>query len=515
MAKATKEAKIIDAEPVNGSRGPSGGPSGGTSDDARARTGARSGGGSGLALVLSGLALLISLVALALNLLPQQGGPAPGGADAEAVAALDARLEALETAPAPSVTGDGGAAAAAAMDGLDALGARFTALETDTSTTLDRLDDALAALGQDAQATARALNALQTTFAAAENTPSAGTSTTATSPAASGTGDGEALSQIRGQLAGLSLSIDGSLTRIGGLYDDLADQADDLAALQDRLQSVETLGDDLPARVEAGQQALDDARTELGTQLDALSAALDDAVSASRADASAANADLQSALEQLRADIEARLAPLEATTARLNDDFRAMQQVSVQASTQILAASQLRDALAQAAPVRPHVQALAALQPSDPALRAVIEGLDASADDRIPTADNLTARLVALSPVLLSETRVNTAEGRTGKLLARITALISLERIDDVDALPGVEGALARALIRIEEGDFRAALAELEGQQDAMQPGEDTRQRFEQLVSDLARRADYEEQRAALRAWISAALAAAQAGDQS
>ncbi len=47
-------------------------------DDARARTGARSGGGSGLALVLSGLALLISLVALALNLLPQQGGPAPG-----------------------------------------------------------------------------------------------------------------------------------------------------------------------------------------------------------------------------------------------------------------------------------------------------------------------------------------------------------------------------------------------------------------------------------------------------
>ncbi|MEC8154953.1 MAG: hypothetical protein VX077_08695, partial [Pseudomonadota bacterium] len=67
----------------------------------------------------------------------------------------------------------------------------------------------------------------------------------------------------------------------------------------------------------------------------------------------------------------------------------------------------------------------------------------------------------------------------------------------------------------IEEGDFRAALAELEGQQDAMQPGEDTRQRFEQLVSDLARRADYEAQRAALRAWISAALAAAQAGDQS
>ena len=48
-----------------------------------------------------------------------------------------------------------------------------------------------------------------------------------------------------------------------------------------------------------------------------------------------------------------------------------------------------------------------------------------------------------------------------------------------------------------------------------MQPGEDTRQRFEQLVSDLARRADYEEQRAALRAWISAALAAAQTTDQS
>ena len=506
MAKATKEAKIIDAEPVNGSSGASGG----APDDA----GTRSGGGSGLALVLSGLALLISLVALGLNLLPQPGVTAPG-ADAEAVAALDARLAALETAPAPVNTGDGAAAAAAAMEGLDALGARFAALETETSTTLERLDDALAALQQDAQATASALNALQATYAAAPSTPSAGASTIATPPAASGAGDGEALSQIRGQLAGLSLSIDGSLTRIGGLYDDLADQADDLAALQDRLQSVETLGDDLPARVEAGQQALDDARTELGTQLDALSAALDDAVSASRADASAANADLQSALDQLRADIEARLAPLEATTARLNDDFRAMQQVSVQASTQILAASQLRDALAQAAPVRPHLQALAALQPSDPALRAVIDGLDASADDRIPTADNLTARLVALSPVLLSETRVNTAEGRTGKLLARITALISLERIDDVDALPGVEGALARALIRIEEDDFRAALAELEAQQDAMQPDDDTRQRFEQLVSDLARRANYEDQRSALRAWISAALAAAQTGDRS
>ena len=345
MAKATKEAKIIDAEPVNGS--------GGASGDAPENAGARSGGGSGLALVLSGLALLISLVALGLNLLPQPGVTAPG-ADAEAVAALDARLAALETAPAPVNTGDGAAAAAAAMEGLDALGARFAALETETRTTLERLDDALATLKQDAQATASALNALQATSAAAPSTPGAGASTIATPPAASGAGDGEALSQIRGQLAGLSLSIDGSLTRIGGLYDDLADQADDLAALQDRLQSVETLGDDLPARVEAGQQALDDARTELGTQLDALSAALDDAVSASRADASAANADLQSALDQLRADIEARLAPLEATTARLNDDFRAMQQVSVQASTQILAASQLRDALAQAAPVRPH-----------------------------------------------------------------------------------------------------------------------------------------------------------------
>ena len=505
MAKATKEAKIIDAEPVNGTSGASGG----ALEDA----GALSGRGSGLALVLSGVALLISLVALGLNLLPQPGGSAPG-ADAEAVAAIDARLAALETAPAPTVAGDG-AAAAAAMEGLDALGARFTALETDTSATLERLDTALAALEQDAQATAAALSAVQATSAAAESTPSASTSSTATPPAASGTGDGEALSQIRGQLAGLSLSIDGSLTRIGGLYDDLADQADDLAALQDRLQSVETLGDDLPARVEAGQQALDDARVELGTQLEALSTTLDDAVSASRADASAANADLQAALDQLRADIEARLAPLEATTARLNDNFRAMQQVSVQASTQILAASQLRDALAQAAPVRPHLQALSALKPGDPALRAVIDGLDASADDRIPSADNLAARLVALSPVLLSETRVNTAEGRTGKLLARITALISLERIDDVDALPGVEGGLARALLRIEEDDFRAALAELEGQQDAMQPGEDTRQRFEQLVSDLARRADYEEQRAALRAWISAALAAAQTTDQS
>jgi len=502
MAKATKEAKIIDAEPVSGSA------AGSAPDDADAR----SGSGSGLALILSGLALLISLVALGLNLLPQPGGTAPS-TDAEAVAALDVRLAALEAAPSSVETGDRGAAAA--MDGLDALSARFTALETETSTTLERLDDALAALQQDARATASALSALKATSAAAPSTPSAGTIAPATPQPATGSSEGEALSQIRGQLAGLSLSIDGSLTRIGGLYDDLADQSDNLAALQDRLLSVETLGDDLPARVEAGQQALDDARAELGTQLDALSAALDDAVSASRADASAANADLQSALDQLRADIEARLAPLEATTARLNDDFRAMQQVSVQASTQILAASQLRDALAQTAPVRPHLQALAALQPSDPSLKAVIEGLDASADDRIPSADNLSARLVALSPVLLSETRVNTAEGRTGKLLARITSLISLERIDDVDALPGVEGALARALLRIEEGDFRAALAELEAQQDAMQPDDDTRQRFEQLVSDLARRADYEDQRAALRTWISAALAAAQSGDQS
>lgn len=503
MAKATKEAKIIDAEPVNGTSGASGG----AAQDA----GALAGRGSGLALVLSGVALLISLVALGLNLLPQPGGSTPG-ADAEALTAFDARLTELEAVPA--VTGEGDTAAAA-MEGLDALSARFAALEAGTSTTLERLDTALAALEQDAGATAAALSALQTTSAAAESTPSASSSPIATPPAASGAGDGEALSQIRGQLAGLSLSIDGSLTRIGGLYDDLADQADDLAALQDRLQSVETLGDDLPARVEAGQQALNDARAELGTQLEALSATLDDAVSASRADASTANADLRAALDQLRTDIEARLTPLEATTAQLKDDFRAMQEVSVQASTQILAASQLRDALAQAAPVRPHLQALSALKPGDLALKAVIEGLDASADDRVPTADNLAARLVALSPVLLSETRVNAAEGRTGKLLARITALISLERIDDVDALPGVEGALARALLRIEEDDFRAALAELEGQQDAMQPGADTRQRFEQLVSDLARRADYEDQRAALRAWISAALAAAQTTDQS
>ena len=62
MAKATKEAKIIDAEPVNGTSGASGG----AAQDAGALTGR----GSGLALVLSGVALLISLVALGLNLVP-------------------------------------------------------------------------------------------------------------------------------------------------------------------------------------------------------------------------------------------------------------------------------------------------------------------------------------------------------------------------------------------------------------------------------------------------------------
>ncbi len=522
MAKPTKKATIIDAEPVEApepKRGVKHKSSSGSGERAASsnQTGAPTAAadnrpqtsGGRLALILSATALLISLIALGLGLFPRPGTPAPDtapalnpGVDVAAVAALDARLAALEASTPDS----------ADPPVIGAINARLAGLESETGAALSRLDTALNALDQDIQATALALATLQATTLAL----SAPAATSPLSAADSGAVDIETLTLIRGQLAGLSLSVEGSLTRIGGLYDDLADQGVEIAATQARLQSVESLGADLPARLEADQQALEAARGALLAQLEALSGALDEATTAREVEALAIRADLGSAIEQLRSSVEARLAALEADATQLMDDFRAAQQVSVQASTQILAASQLRDALAQAAPIRLHLQALVALQPTDPALQAVISALNGpAADQRVATADNLASRLMALSPVLVNETRVNAAEGRTGKLLARIAALVSLERIGEADDLPGVEGALTRALVRIEEGDFHDALAEIEAVQSELQLDDGTRQRLTQLLEDLRHRAAYGDQNAALRGWISAALAAARAGDQS
>ena len=467
-----------------------------------------------LSLFVAIAALIVSVVALVFVI---RGGDNDSISGQQSIFdSIEARLKAVEAAP----LADG--ADLSKLEGeLASVRASVHEMEADLATSVSALNSEIERVGE---------GLLMKQAAAAPAAAGAPASNTATLV-------DDTLATVSEQIATLSETVDGSLTRLGELSSGLASNQALMTTLAERMETAETVLDTLPTQVsEQITTAVEAAKTASASQVEGLQSSLNDGMLAMADLSSQTEAAFQETrttfgerLNDVKDTVEERVSTLYATLDEtqsntadqlavvgetmtdLSDEFTAMKEVSVETSTKVLAVNQLRDALASSAPVRPHMTSLEALNPTEDALLGVLETVDTIADQRVPTQEILVETIAALSPKLVTETRINSAEGTGGKMLARLGSLVTVERIEDIAAIPGIEGNMARAAARVQEADYTAALTELQDDTVEIKLNPETQARFDELLTHLRHRATYEEQRQLLGDWITTTLNATRA----
>jgi uroporphyrinogen-III synthase len=128
----------------------------------------------------------------------------------------------------------------------------------------------------------------------------------------------------------------------------------------------------------------------------------------------------------------------------------------------LIAAGQLRDAVARGAPYAAALDTVAALGKAEPEVQAAIDVLQANARAGIPTAAQLAQRF---EPVAAAIVRADIApEGAhwTDRLLARLASLVTVRRTGaDVEG-DTPSAIVARAEAKVKTGDLSGAVAELD-----------------------------------------------------
>jgi len=467
-----------------------------------------------LSLFVAIAALIVSVVALVFVI---RGGDNDSISGQQSIFdSIEARLKAVEAAP----LADG--ADLSKLEGeLASVRASVHEMEADLATSVSALNSEIERVGE---------GLLMKQAAAAPAAAPAPASNTATLV-------DDTLATVSEQIATLSETVDGSLTRLGELSSGLASNQALMTTLAERMETAETVLDTLPTQVsEQITTAVEAAKTASASQIEGLQSSLNDGMLA-MADLSSQTeaafletrttfgerlndvkdtveervSTLYATLDETQSNTADQLAVVGETMTDLSDEFTAMKEVSVETSTKVLAVNQLRDALASSAPVRPHMTSLEALNPTEDALLGVLETVDTIADQRVPTQEILVETIAALSPKLVTETRINSAEGTGGKMLARLGSLVTVERIEDIAAIPGIEGNMARAAARVQEADYTAALTELQDDTVEIKLNPETQARFDELLTHLRHRATYEEQRQLLGDWITTTLNATRA----
>ena len=463
-----------------------------------------------LSLFVAIAALIVSVVALVFVI---RGGDNDSISGQQSIFdSIEARLKAVEAAP----LADG--ADLSKLEGeLASVRASVHEMEADLATSVSALNSEIERVGE----------GLLMKQAAAAPAPASNTATLVD----------DTLATVSEQIATLSETVDGSLTRLGELSSGLASNQALMTTLAERMETAETVLDTLPTQVsEQITTAVEAAKTASASQIEGLQSSLNDGMLA-MADLSSQTeaafletrttfgerlndvkdtveervSTLYATLDETQSNTADQLAVVGETMTDLSDEFTAMKEVSVETSTKVLAVNQLRDALASSAPVRPHMTSLEALNPTEDALLGVLETVDTIADQRVPTQEILVETIAALSPKLVTETRINSAEGTGGKMLARLGSLVTVERIEDIAAIPGIEGNMARAAARVQEADYTAALTELQDDTVEIKLNPETQARFDELLTHLRHRATYEEQRQLLGDWITTTLNATRA----
>jgi hypothetical protein len=169
------------------------------------------------------------------------------------------------------------------------------------------------------------------------------------------------------------------------------------------------------------------------------------------------------------ATLQARVSALESQTAQAADknvlDALQMRVAALerenagterQRAAQILALSILARSAETAQPLKPELDAFAALSPGDPAIAVLMP----YAEKAVPTRSELAARFPDAARAALANTRLQSAQGYFAKLWARALNLVSVRRTGP-ETGDTVEDRLARAGHDLQTGDLAGAVMEV------------------------------------------------------
>ncbi|WP_162913159.1 uroporphyrinogen-III synthase [Rhodospirillaceae bacterium SYSU D60014] len=265
-------------------------------------------------------------------------------------------------------------------------------------------------------------------------------------------------------------ALDGRLDRIDGTLDGLGAQltelGDSLAALSEKGEAA--VEPTLPPAVEALPGRLD----KLERQIADLAAAMQQPPPPAPQTITALD-DLRAQTEQLRTGLSEVREQI-AVAPQLREQIAAQEATAAhraETAALMLAAGQLRAALAGDQPFAEDLAALRELAGDRPGFAETIEPLAAYAETGIPTLPDLqatfheTARAVtqASQSEGLAESLGTDpdSQGWVDRTIARLSSLVTVRPVGDAVEGEGPAARVARAEARLEAGDLEAAVAEL------------------------------------------------------
>ena len=180
---------------------------------------------------------------------------------------------------------------------------------------------------------------------------------------------------------------------------------------------------------------------------------------------------LRERVANLTAENEGLREQIDALVARLNGIYGRIEGVEITlaetpapagvAETLVLAAGQLREALARAGPYAAELAALRALAETDRAVAAPLSVLEAHAPTGVATREMLAREFPSVARAVVAAAR-EAEGGWTGRILARLSDVISVRRTgDDVEGT-GAEALVAAAESQLKARDFANAVATVE-----------------------------------------------------
>jgi uroporphyrinogen-III synthase len=231
-----------------------------------------------------------------------------------------------------------------------------------------------------------------------------------------------------------------------------------LAALSQRVEAIEAALD--AVKVEAGSVAPKAAITTLQGEVSDLARQLDTLASRPSIDPQ----QLQSLAGDSKrlaaglAQLNDRLTPVE---ARVNQRATAIRNDR----TLVLAAGQIRDALAGSGPFDAPVAVIRAVAPDDTGLDQALSVLEAHTKSGVPSRVRLAQDLAALPARLAEPAPLATDAGIWDRVTDKMGRLVRIRRVDDGSSgqPPGPDRLIANAEQSLEAGDLAGAMQDVRG----------------------------------------------------
>ncbi|MBP2311344.1 COG4223 family protein [Azospirillum soli] len=170
------------------------------------------------------------------------------------------------------------------------------------------------------------------------------------------------------------------------------------------------------------------------------------------------------AAEELRKEVDGlkqQLASVNQTVETVNQTVETRRDAAASAQALVLAAGQLRSALATGQPFQQELQAVRALGVSDPQIAQPLDAVAAYAGKGVPTQPQLADRFQALAPEVVRAANRGEGNDWVNQVTGKLATLVTVRRQGGGVVGDSADAVAARAEAAVQEGNLAKAVEEL------------------------------------------------------